>query len=53
MKHAIALGVIGTVIGRGGAAAWNRPEMGPHWYPLLLVVAAIPASWLGARMYAR
>lgn len=55
VKHAIALGVIGTVIGLAGAVAtWNRgPEFGPHWYPLLLVVAAIPASWLGARLHAR
>lgn len=53
--HALALGAIGTVISlAGGLATWNRgPEFGPHWYPILLAASAIPASWLGARMYAR
>lgn len=53
VRHAVVLGVIGTVMSAiGAAAAWNRgPEFGPMWYPLLLIAISIPASWLGARMY--
>jgi hypothetical protein len=49
VKHAVILGVIGFVLGTAGAlATWRRgPEFGPHWYPLALVVLAIPSSWAG------
>jgi len=49
---AVVLGIIGTVVGLAGlAAAWMmRPNLGPLWYPLLLVVTAIPCTWLGARL---
>lgn len=55
VKHALILGAIGTIISAVGAAAtWNRgAEFGPHWYPVLLTVSAIPASWLGAKLYTR
>ncbi|HEX2779821.1 MAG TPA: hypothetical protein VHM30_10000, partial [Gemmatimonadaceae bacterium] len=44
VKHAVILGVIGTIISAAGAAAtWNRgAEFGPHWYPVLLTLSAIP-----------
>lgn len=50
--HAFVLGSIGLVASLAGAVAtWNRgPEFGPHWYPLLLVVSALPNAWLGAWM---
>lgn len=50
--HAVALGVVGLVISVAGAAAtWNAgPEVGPRWYPLLLIVIAIPSSWLGGKL---
>ena len=48
MRHAIALGVVGVVLSLAGAlATWNRPELGPKWYPLSLIVLAIPCAWLG------
>jgi hypothetical protein len=48
---AIVLGIIGTIVGLAGlAAAWMmRPNLGPLWYPILLVVTAIPCTWLGAK----
>jgi hypothetical protein len=51
---AIVLGIIGTIVGLAGlAAAWMmRPNLGPLWYPALLVVTAIPCTWLGARLAA-
>jgi hypothetical protein len=51
MKHALVGGGIGFVLSIAGAAmAWNRPEFGPHWYPLALVVTALPSAWLGAKL---
>lgn len=46
--HALILGVIGFVVsGLGVAATLGKPEMGPSWYPIALVVTAIPSTWLG------
>lgn len=52
MKHAIILGCIGTAIAIVGVlATWKMgPEFGPKWYPIGLVVTALPCSWLGARL---
>ena len=53
MGHALALGVIGLVVSTVGAVVtWNRgPEFGPHWYPLALIVLAMPSAWLGGVLY--
>ena len=52
MRHALALGVIGLVLSIVGAVAtWDRgPGFGPKWYPLALVVIAIPSAWLGGKL---
>ena len=52
VKHAVVLGIIGFVLSLGGTVAtWNRgPEFGPKWYPLALVVTAIPTAWLGGKL---
>lgn len=49
---AVVLGIIGTIVGLAGLfAAWMaRPQLGPLWYPALLVVTAIPCTWLGAKL---
>jgi hypothetical protein len=49
---AVILGVIGTVVGLAGLfAAWAAsPLLGPLWYPALLVVTAIPCTWLGGTL---
>jgi len=53
MMHALALGFIGLFISLVGAVAtWNLgPGFGPHWYPLALVVIAVPCAWLGGKLY--
>jgi hypothetical protein len=53
MRHVIVLGCIGVVAATLGVAlTWNSgPELGPKWYPVLLVVTALPCVWLGGRMY--
>jgi hypothetical protein len=52
MKHALILGTLGLVVSiLGTVATWNKPaEFGPHWYPLLLVVLALPPAWIGGKI---
>lgn len=51
MKHAIALGLVGIVLGLAGVfATWNA-GLGPRWYALGLVVLAVPQSWLGGKLH--
>jgi hypothetical protein len=50
MRHAMILGAIGTVLALVGVVAtWNL-GLGPRWYPIALVVLAIPQSWAGAKV---
>jgi len=52
MLHAMILGIVGLVASIVGAiVTWNKgPAFGPHWYPLALVVLAIPQSWAGGKL---
>lgn len=52
VKHALVLGAIGFVLGLAGTiATWNRgPEFGPKWYPLLIMLTAIPSVLLGGKL---
>jgi hypothetical protein len=51
MKHALILGVVGVVLGLVGVVAtWNL-GLGPRWYPIALVVLAVPQCWAGGRIY--
>ena len=51
MRHAMILGVVGTFLGLIGVVfTWNL-GLGPRWYPIALMVLAIPQSWLGGRLY--
>lgn len=53
MKHAMILGSIGVVLGLVGVVAtWNL-GLGPRWYPISLVVLAIPQSWAGGQLFER
>ena len=53
MQHALVGGFVGLVVSIVGAAAtWNKgPAFGPHWYPLALVVLAMPQAWAGGKLY--
>ena len=52
MGHALIGGAIGLVLSIAGAAmAWGHPEkFGPSWYPLALVILAMPTAWMGGRI---
>jgi hypothetical protein len=50
MHHALLNGFIGLALGALGAiVTWNR-ALGPHWYPLALIVTAVPTAWLGGEL---
>ena len=52
MQHALVGGAVGLAVSIVGAAVtWNQgPAFGPHWYPLALVVLAMPQSWAGGKL---
>lgn len=52
MQHSLVGGVIGLAISTVGAVvAWNRgPAFGPHWYPISLIVLAMPTAWAGGKL---
>ncbi len=52
VMHALVLGMLGFVVCIVGAVAtWNKgPAFGPHWYPVALIVLAIPTAWVGGKL---
>jgi hypothetical protein len=51
MKHALVLGWVGVVLGLVGAVVtWNL-GLGPRWYPIALILLALPQCWLGGKLY--
>jgi hypothetical protein len=51
MRHAMALGVVGLVLSTAGAIATIPMNLGPAWYPIALVLTALPCAWLGGVLY--
>lgn len=53
MLHAMILGFLGLVASTIGAVVtWNKgPAFGPHWYPVALILLALPTAWLGGTLY--
>jgi hypothetical protein len=50
MLHALISGGIGVIVSTAGAiATWNS-NLGAHWYPLALIVTALPCAWVGAKI---
>jgi hypothetical protein len=49
VRHAVAVGVIGSLLGAAGAVAtWERgPAFGPKWYSLAVIAIAVPSAWVG------
>lgn len=48
MTHAIILGIIGTAAALAGVLAnLSMPHL---WYPIALVVTALPCCWLGGKL---
>jgi hypothetical protein len=52
MRHALALGVLGLVVGTIGAiAVISQYDLGPNWYPIALVLVSLPCAWIGGVLY--
>jgi hypothetical protein len=52
MLFALLGGGVGLAVSIVGAVVtWNKgPAFGPHWYPLALIVLAIPQAWAGGKL---
>jgi hypothetical protein len=52
MKHALVGVVIGFVVSLAGAiATWNGgQQFQTHWYPVALILLAIPCAWVGGML---
>jgi hypothetical protein len=55
MGHALVGGVLGLAVCIVGAVVtWNKgPAFGPHWYPVALIVLAMPTAWAGGKLRLR
>jgi hypothetical protein len=53
MRHAMILGVIGFLLSLAGAITAIPMNLGPAWYPIALVVTALPCAWCGGALRAR
>jgi hypothetical protein len=51
MRHAWILGFIGLVLGTVGAVATIPMNLGPAWYPIAIVLTALPCAWLGGALH--
>jgi hypothetical protein len=51
MGHALKLGYVGTVLGLIGVLATWDAGMGPRWYPIALMLLAIPQCWAGGKLF--
>jgi len=54
MRHAIILGSIGIAAGTLGAIAnWDKTTVSTAWYPIALIIAGLPCTWLGGKLKIR
>lgn len=52
MRHALALGVVGFALSVVGAITTiAMADLGPNWYPIALVLTALPCAWLGGVLH--
>jgi hypothetical protein len=53
MTHALVLGAVGCFVSiLGTVLTWNKgPQYGQHWYPVTLIVLAIPTAWIGGKLF--
>jgi hypothetical protein len=49
MTHALVLGTLGFLASLGGA--FSMATLAPSWYAWGIVVLALPAAWLGGKLY--
>jgi len=52
MAHAMMLGIVGLLVS-GLGVYFYQEGMGPFWYPVALVLTALPSGWIGGWLYTR
>jgi hypothetical protein len=52
LKHALVFGLMGVLMSLAGLiGTWGKgPEFGPRWYPMVLVLIALPCAWIGGSL---
>ena len=53
MRHALILGFIGFGLSLIGGIVAMRMHLGPNWFPISLIITALPCAWLGGLLYTR
>lgn len=53
MRHVWITAGIGTLFGTMGVVAGMTHDLGPIWYPILIVVTAVPCLWFGGSLFTR
>jgi peptidoglycan/LPS O-acetylase OafA/YrhL len=55
LAHALVLGCLGVLFSTIGViSTWNKgPEFGPKWYPIGLVIIALPCAFIGGSLRRR
>ena len=53
MLYAVILGLFGIVASTAGAIVMIPRDLGPTWYPIALIVLALPCTWLGGKLKTR
>ena len=51
MKHALVLGLVGTVVSATAAIATKEMNLGPGWYAWTLAALSLPAAYVGGKLY--
>jgi hypothetical protein len=51
LRHALVLGAVGLVLSTAGAIGTIPLDLGPSWYPIAVVLTALPCAWLGGALY--
>jgi hypothetical protein len=50
LRHAIILGIVGVAISTLGAIVTIPMNLAPVWFPIALIVLALPCTWLGGKL---
>jgi hypothetical protein len=50
MLLVVILGVFGIIASTAGAIVMIPRNLGPTWYPISLIILALPCTWLGGKL---
>lgn len=53
MRHAIVVGILGTLVSIMGALATKDMNLGPQWYPWTLAALTLPSAYFAGWLHTR